>query len=262
LDILFKEEDFMRFGIFIICALLLFAAPATSHALGFEAAIGGWEQEPSGDLSYKEGGLLDLEEDNNYDEESRVMGRLKVDLPLFLPNIYLMATPMEFDGLGEKDVRFLFGEESFSANLPFYSKVIMDHYDVALYYGMPFLKTATAGILNVELGVNARIIDFSAELEQDATGVEESKDLTFPIPMAYMGVQVDPLEWLCFEAEGRGFEYQQNRYYDAIGRVKVKPMGPMFIAGGWRLQKIDVDESGVEVEIRFKGPFAEAGVEF
>jgi hypothetical protein len=37
----------------------------------------------------------------------------------------------------------------------------MDHYDVALYYSIPFLKTATLGIFNIEAGLNARIFDLS-----------------------------------------------------------------------------------------------------
>jgi hypothetical protein len=43
-----------------------------------------------------------------------VTARLKVDMPLILPNIYLMATPTKFDGKGSKSVDFNFGGINFN----------------------------------------------------------------------------------------------------------------------------------------------------
>jgi outer membrane protein len=251
----------MRLFVYIACAFFLVSVPATSHALGFEVSVGAWGQEPSGGIA-SEGESLDLVEENNYDDETRVIGRLKVELPLVLPNIYLMATPMEFEGVGRKNVSFTFGDQTFAANIDYFSRLQLDHYDIALYYGVPFLETATAGVLNVEVGLNARVFDFSAEFEQSIAGVKESEDFTIPIPMVYIGAQVDPVDWLGLEAEVRGIAYNGNHYYDLIGRVKVKPLELFFIAGGWRHQEVDIEEDDVFVNLEFSGPFVEAGIEF
>ena len=66
-------------------------------------------------------------------------------MPLLIPNIYLMATPMEFEATGSKSVNFTFGDRTFTGNTNFTSSLQLDHYDIAFYYGLPFVKTATLG---------------------------------------------------------------------------------------------------------------------
>ena len=249
----------------IICLVMVLGLPFTAHAMGLEVALGGWNQKPQGDIGYKPitaTDSLDLEKDLKYDTELRLTGRVKIDMPLFIPNIYLRGTQCEFDGTGQKNVNFKFGDETFTANVDFYSKVKLDHYDIALYYGLPFLKTATAKMLNVDLGLNARIVDFKAEVRQDSTGIEESKSLTVPIPMVYIGVQFAPIEKFAIEAEGRGISYSGNSLISLIGRIKFRPMGPFFIAGGYRYDRIKIDEEDVDADVKFHGPFGEMGIQF
>jgi len=248
-----------------VFTVLLLVTPDRTYALGLEAAAGFWNQAPSGDLKYSsdtlgEGTTLDLKDDLNYNSKSRPYLRVKADLPLFLPNIYLMATPMKFEGKGSKNFDFTFGNRRFNASIPFNSELRADHYDVAVYYSVPFLNTATAGSLNVELGLNLRIIDFEAKVSQGT--LSETASYTIPIPMVYAGVQLEPVDLFSIEAELRGVSYSSNSYYDVIGRMKVKPAGPVFIAGGYRYEKIKIDHNDVKASMEFKGPFIEAGVSF
>lgn len=243
----------------------LLASSGEAHAFGLEAALGGWHQSPSGEVAYKPAAssdTLDIDDDLNFDSENRPYGRLKVDLPLFFPNIYLMYTPMEFSGTGQKNVSFTFGDETFNGNVDFDSKVVLNHYDIGLFYGLPFLETATAKKVNIDLGINVRIYNFSAEVTQDDTGIEEEKSLTVPVPMAYAAFQIRPMERLSIEAEGRGIAYSDSHFYSVIGRIKVKALGPMFVAGGYRYDSAKIDEEDVEAEFSVGGPFAEVGVEF
>lgn len=251
----------LRISAGILFLALIFVIPQIASAIGLEAAVGVWKQDPSGDISYK-GDSLSVENELKYDSKTKVFGRVKIDMPLALPNIYLMATPMKFEAVGSKNVDFKFGDTTFDASVPFSSKTKLDHYDICLYYGLPFLKTATLGKLNAEVGLNARIIDFKAEIIQSTTGKSESKSLTLPIPMIYVGVQFKPVKLIGIEAEARGIAYNSNHYYDLIGRLKVRPVGPVFIAGGYRYEDVKIDESDVKANLKFKGPFVEAGVEF
>lgn len=246
-----------------VVAIMALSVPAISHAIGLEASIGGWAQDPEGYVSYKAltyADRLDIDQNLKYDKETKVFGRLKIDMPLMLPNIYLMATPSRFDGIGQKDISFNFGGKTFQKDVSFNSEVQLDHYDIALYYGIPGLKTLTLGILNVELGLNARIIDFFAKVEQ--LTISASKRATIPVPMVYGGIQVSPVDLLSVEGEFRGIAYSSNRYYDIIGRLRVKPFGPLFIAGGYRYEDIKIDYSDIESRVKLKGPFLEAGIEF
>lgn len=190
------------------------------------------------------------------------MGRIKIDMPLFVPNIYIMGTQSEFDGTGDKRVNFRFGDRTFRANIDFYSKIRLTHYDIALYYGLPFIQIASANMLNVEAGLNVRIVDFDAKVRQPDTGISESKSLIIPIPMVYLGVQFSPVKKLAIELEGRGISYSGNSLYSFMGRVKFKPKGPFFISGGYRYDKIEIDESRIDADAEFTGPFAEIGLQF
>ncbi len=243
----------------LIFLLLFLLTPQFASAIGFEAAVGIWNQDPSGDIRYK-GETLSLGNDLKYSSEVRFFGRAKIDMPLLIPNIYLMATPMKFEGTGSKSASFTFGDRTFTGNTNFTSSLQLDHYDIALYYGLPFVKTATLNKLNVDAGLNVRFIDLKAEVKQDA--IQESKGLTIPLPMVYVGAQFKPVDKLSLEAEVRGIAIGSNHFYDLIGRVKYKVIGPAFIAAGYRYEDIKIDKSDVKASLTFSGPFAEAGVEF
>jgi outer membrane protein len=122
------------------------------------------------------------------------------------------------------------------------------------------VKTATLKKLNVDVGLNARLVDIKAEVKQGA--VQESKSLTIPLPMVYVGAQFRPINKLSLEAELRGIALGSNHFYDLIGRVKYKAIGNVFIAAGYRYENIKIDRSDVKANLTFSGPFAEAGVEF
>ncbi|MBI4689376.1 MAG: TIGR04219 family outer membrane beta-barrel protein [Nitrospirae bacterium] len=252
-----------RFWFFagLLFLVVTFAVPNIVSAIGFEGAIGAWSQDPSGDLSYK-GESLSVENELKYDAETKAFGRVKVELPLMFPNIYFMVTPMKFEGEGSKDINFTFGDQTFNANVPFSSSARLDHYDICLYYGLPFLKTASLGKFKGEVGLNVKIIDFEAEITQSSLGLSASKSLTLPIPMIYVGAQFNPVKLIGIEGEVRGITYSSNHYYDLIGRVKVRPIEHAFIAGGYRYENVKIDESDVIAELDFSGPFIEVGVEF
>ena len=238
---------------FVSLALLL--VPTVSMAIGIEGSIGVWYQDPEGYISYK-GDRLDVDRDLRYDKKTKAFGRVKIDAPLILPNIYLMATPSKFSGTVQRN--FTFGGQSFNANA--YYELKIDHYDIALYYGVPGLRLLTAGILNVEFGLNARIIDFSAKVVQGQRSA--SKSATIPVPMVYAGVQISPVRLVSLEGEFRGITLGSNRYYDTIGRLKVRFFGPAFVAGGYRQEELKIDYSDIRSKVKINGPFVEAGLQF
>jgi outer membrane protein len=252
------KRTYLTVGVVVFAAACLL--PGSATAFGLDAAVGGWRQSPTGDISYKAfdptRDTLDLESDLHYEDETRVTGRLNIDMPLFIPNLYVMATPMEFEGNG--DETFKFGNAI--VNGPFQSKTTLDHLDVALYYGIPLLETASLDTLNIDLGINVRIYDL--KLQMLAAGVNEQEDWTVPVPMVFLALQFRPREWLAFEAEGRGTSYKGNLNYSLIARVRWNMLGPMFITGGYRYDKIDVDYEDVVVNADFSGPFAEIGFGF
>mgnify|MGYP000588517915 CR=1 FL=1 len=80
--------------------------------------------------------------------------------------------------------------------------------------------------------------------------------------MVFVAVQLRPLDWLSLEAEGRGISYSGNDAYSLIGRIKFRIVGPLFAAGGYRYEKVELDEEDVLADIEISGPFLEAGFSF
>lgn len=244
-------------------ALLLGGWISQAWALGLEAAVNGWGQKIGGDFSYQ--GLtgqdrIDLDQEAGFGRESRIGGRLKIDLPV-LPNIYAQATPMEFSGVGLKTVDFSFGGKDFSADVAFTSKLTLDHYDLGLYYGFPLLKTATLNTLNLDFGVEVRRLEVRGDIVQELSGQLASVDETYYFPMGFLAVQLNLIKELSLEAEFRGISYSGNHFYDLIGRVRYG-LGPVFLAGGWRYEEVELDESGIRASLNVGGPYAELGVSF
>lgn len=248
-------------GLLTLVCISIFLLPGASSAAGIEVALGGWSQDPNGDISYK-GDSLSLDRDLGYGGKTRFFGRAKIETPLFFPNVYLMATPMKFEGTGSLNIPFVFGNQTFNAKIPFSSTFRLDHYDVALYYGLPFIKTATAGKLNIDAGIDIRILDLSTSLAQSTLNIRESKNFMQPIPMVYVGAQLKPAAKLSLEAEIRAIAFNSNHFYDLIGRVKYKVIGPAFVSAGYRHESFALSSEGVKADERFGGPFAEVGVEF
>jgi len=255
----------MKKIVLLFCLIFMLSIPTTIYAFGIEIAGGGWYQSPSGDLSFdktRNDDDLDLDDDLNYDDKWQPIGRLIIDMPSFIPNIYIMATPMKWDESGSKDVSFNFGDKTFEADIPFDSELKMNHLDVALFYGLPFIRKATKDVLNIDLGLNVRLLDFKAKIEQKQIGEKESESYILPIPMIYAGMQIEPLKYLALELEGRGIGWSSGHYVSLIGRLKVKPYGAFFVAGGYRYDSVNIDHQDVDLDVEFCGPFAEVGLEF
>ena len=80
--------------------------------------------------------------------------------------------------------------------------------------------------------------------------------------MIYTGIQVEPLKYLALEFEGRGIGWSGSHYVSLIGRLKVRPYGPVFVAGGYRYDNVNIDYDDLDIDTVFQGPFLEAGLEF
>lgn len=254
----------IKFGLvsFLLPLLsLLFLSLPDLKAVGVEAALGLGQVFPWGSVAYK-GANVDVKNDLKYDSVTAYFGRLKVDMPLLIPNLYFTANPLRFSGRGVKDVNFTFGGNNFTGNVALDSSLKLDHYDLALYYGVPALKTATRGKVNVDFGLNLRLIDFKAEISQPTLGVTETKKQTIPVPMGYVAFQIKPIDAVKFEGELRAVAYGANHYYDGVLRVKSMLFKFLFIAGGYKYQSFVFDRDDLRADFRFGGPIAELGVEF
>lgn len=89
-----------------------------------------------------------------------------------------------------------------------------------------------------------------------------NESTTVPIPQVYLALQFRPIDFLAIEAESRGISISGNKAYSLIGRLRFNLVGFLFLTGGYRYDKIDIDEEGVIIDTDFSGSFAEAGLSF
>lgn len=225
----------------LLCVFLFICMPSMAYTLplfDIECAIGGRNISPDGSVGFLIGDSYDFKEDLGFDNEWDVTGRLKVGMPLIIPNVYAVASPMEF-----KSSRFN-------------SKFTLNQYDLGLYYSIPFLNTLTLKSLNVEVGLDARFMD--AEFDISKKSAQED----FILPMLYLGCQFTPIDRFAVEGEFWGTSYGGNDVYTLVGRLKVKVLGPLFVAGGYRYDDFNIKEGNLKVDGNFSGMFAEVGVKF
>lgn len=255
-----RKIQMFAISVFVIAIVVV---PYRAFAfIGVEVGVGYWQQSPSGTLSYQGTNDIDLKNDLQLSEKSQVFVRVKAELPLILPNIYLMATPVSFRGSGTLTRPITFGNTTFNVSAPVQTSLKLDQYDLALFYPIPLIKTATLGKLNIDLGLNARKIDFEGTISQDTLGVSASKSLSIYLPMVYAGVQVKPISLFAIEGEFRGIAIGQNHFYDYIAKVRINPVPIFYISGGYRSEDIKIDQSAVTADVKFSGPFVEVGLSF
>ncbi len=244
----------------LICLLLVLAMPAAAMGLpmiGVEGAVGVWWTSPSGNLKTgSDNDFLDMEDDFSFSRETELFGRLKVDMPLLIPNAYVMANPLKWSERTSRAIRF--GGKRFLKSSE--AEFNLNQYDFGLFYAIPFLQTATLDRFNVDAGLNLRFIDAETSVSQGV--LSEAESMSIVIPQVYLGAQFQPVERFSVEAEARGLTYKSDSSYSLLGRVKATAFGPVFVSGGYRYDDYDIDKSGFMMDFNFSGPFVETGLSF
>jgi outer membrane protein len=147
---------------------LLAGSSKAGLLIDFEASIGLIQQKPRGYVSYEpiqDSDKIDVKNDAHLGDKTKPWVKLKLEhsIPV-LPNIKLAYMPMKFDGSGILTREINWGGRTYKANADFNLSVKLDRVDTTLYYNLPFIKTATAGKLDVELGLNIRTVMFDGKL--------------------------------------------------------------------------------------------------
>ncbi len=257
-------------------SILLFAGSSKAGPLiDFEISVGAIQQKPSGYASYKPlsdiRDRIDLKNDARIEDKTQPWARLKFEHPIpIIPNIKLAYMPVKFEGSGRLTQDIRWGDFTFQANTDFNLSVKLDRVDATLYYNLPFIKTATAGKLDIEFGLNVRTITFEGKLDGTTTApgnprVSESASITLPIPMGHLAAEIKPINQLSLLGEVNYIGYSKNAYYDYRAGLRLSPVrAPLkpFVEVGYRSEKLKIDEKDVKTDIKMGGAYALVGIKF
>lgn len=238
-----------------------------------EASIGVWNQSPKGYIQYPSdtGNSIDLENDLNFGDETKLSGKLKIELPI-LPKLYLQYTDMEFTGKGNlQNIRF--GDFIFNTSVDY--KITAKQYDIGLYYNIPLVKTLSLGTIDPEIGVIVKIVDLEATLTGSAEEVNsgitgnftEKYTKTVPIPLAYGYLGINLPTFFGVWGEFKGIKYDDNYFYEYALALRIRPLdfqvGHIFVEGGYRYQRLRLKDVGdINADIRVGGIFGNIGINF
>jgi outer membrane protein len=254
---------------------LLAGSSKAGFLIDFEASIGAIQQKPSGYVSYEaesDNDRLDVKNDANLGDKTKPWAKFKLEHPIpLIPNIKLAYMPMKFDGSGNVQRTVTWGNNTYNLDQGFNLSVKLDRIDTTLYYNFPFIKTATAGKLDVEFGLNVRTIMFDGKLSGTTVAgqsISESASITLPIPMGHLAAEIRPINQVSLVGELNYISYSKNAYYDYVAGLRLSPHGLLrtplkpFVEVGYRYEKLKIDEEGVKTDLKVKGLYALIGVRF
>jgi len=255
-------------------SILLFAGSSKAGpSIDFEISVGAIQQKPGGYVSYRPVSdivdRIDLKNDARIGDKTQPWARLKFEHPIpIIPNIKLAYMPVKFEGGGTLTQDIRWGDYTFAADTNFNLSVKLDRFDATLYYNLPFTKTATAGKLDIELGLNVRTITFEGKLQGTALGVgivSEVASITLPMPMGHLAAEIKPINQLSLLGEVNYIGYKENAYYDYRAGLRLSPVrAPLkpFIEVGYRSEKLKLAEGDVKIDINMEGAYALVGIKF
>ena len=258
-------------------AAALLSISSLSYAIiNGEISIGVWNQDPKGFVQYpaNEGDRLDVEKDLGLGDKTRFSAKVKLELPSFLPNIYLQYTDMKFSGSGNIDT-IRFGDYVF-VNTTVNTLLKAKQYDVGFYYHIPFVKKITNNILDPEAGIVVKIVDFKARVSGSARladipgsplrNYSESTSETVPLPLLYLSLGIYPFKYGGIVGEFKGLKVEDDYFYEYSvalrGMYPVKMVKP-FIEIGYRFERLRIkDEGDINADVRAGGFFGNVGIAF
>ncbi len=225
-----------------------------------EMGVGGWNQSPSGTISYtdatlgSEGTYTSKQVDNT---STYVWALIKHPIPI-LPNLRLEYTDIDDQGSAKGSF-----EDFDTGGLFKNASISMKQYDIIPYYNLLDNTAWTT----LDLGLDIKVVDASYKAQAvNIFGIglgnyEDSK--TIAIPLVYARVRVEiPATNIGLESDVKYITYDGSTIYDVRAKVDYTlDMIPVLHPGlevGYRMQKFDLtsDDDKTKMNMEFKGFYA------
>jgi outer membrane protein len=195
---------------------------------------------------------IDINNDLGYRDTQPENYYLQLEHPLpLLPNTRIDRSEIDESASGQMTRTINYGGSTFTLGETVDSTMEFSHTDIILYYSI--LDT----VANVDVGINARYLDGTANLTGNLTG-NETASVSGWVPMLYAGIGIDlPLTGLSVGADGSFSGYQDSSLYDLNLRASYTTDWHFGADLGYRRMKLDLDDfDGSYADIEFDGPYA------
>jgi outer membrane protein len=244
----------------ILYTVVVLSSTVMADIARVEMGVGLWEQSSKGNVSYSNGGADGLYVSSKKNETSAYLWAvIKHPLPV-LPNIRLEYVNLEDSGIASGQFKD-FTITSASTALSYKMK----QYDIIPYYNI----LDNTSWVTFDLGLDIKIVDGSYSAAPSTPFGGYSDSLTFPIPLLYARARVEiPKTEIGIEADLKYITTGDSTVYDARAKVDYTfdffPVIRPAFEIGYRVQKIDIDDSNIDAKLNidFSGVYAGAMVRF
>ncbi|MFA5455391.1 MAG: TIGR04219 family outer membrane beta-barrel protein [Sulfurimonas sp.] len=235
------------------CGALL-ASSVMADIARVEMGAGAWMQESKGTATYTDGGAdgsyISSEKDSS---EPYVWALIKHPVPV-LPNLRLEYVSLKDSGVASGQFKdFDIGAATTSLSYD------MKQYDIIPYYNI----LDNTSWITLDLGLDIKIVDTSYAVVPSGVFTGYSDSITFAVPLIYARTRVEiPATDIGLEADIKYITTGDSTVYDARAKVDYTfdftPVVQPALEVGYRVQKIDIDESSVDakLDIEFSGFYA------
>lgn len=195
---------------------------------------------------------IDLENDLGVDDSKGIY----LDAALQLANFRLGATytPLSFAGSGQIDRTIIFNGQEYPVGTNVKSDLDIDMIDAGLtMYLLNFDDLPVRIQLGPEIGV--KYFNGDASLNDTTLGIEESEDLTFIVPQVGGRARIAFADFVGVTGHAYYMRYSDNQVLDGEVQVEFSPLPLLGLFAGYRYFDLKIEESDIEIDVKFSGPF-------
>ncbi len=225
-------------------AVALMIATSANAFMGINAEVGGgmWAPKLSGNATVL-GTQIDFSSTNMDDKSYSGNNYMYADFSHFvpiIPNIRAEQLNYKIDSTSG-------------------AKVDMKQTDIIAYWGVPLVGLATAGVLNINFGLDAKNLKGTI-----ATSSANPKSFNETLPLGYLNARVDlPFAPVNIEATTKMISYDGSSISDNEAKVSVKlpiplPLIDFKVDLGYRAQNVTISDKlvgGLKADVNAKGMF-------
>ncbi len=246
----------------LCCALLVFMAlPAFADEI-VSFKIGYQTLSPSGTIAGSQGGIgtqIDIEKDLNFEDNEDLTA--EVAFQLGIARLSLGYLPIEFSGTG--NFNGTYNGQSFTVADAAQAHVKLSLYDLGLTLNLINVDDLP---VRIQIGPEIAVKVIDAEVDFSASGVgvaiNESDSGTVPIPTLGARARIGFSDYIAVVARVGYMEYDGNSFLDAEAQLEFSPLPMVGIYGGYRTFSLNIDDTDLNVDVDFSGPFVGAMVRF
>ena len=225
-----------------------------------ELALTLWSENPSGEV-VSNSDTSDLEDDLALDTGVGTGFRAMLSHPVkWLPDLELAFNPLTVQGSELLDESLTFEGVTFREGQVVESGLELDTLDLLLFWR----PVRWRRYFQLRLGLLARNLNGIVFVRARVVATASELEIAVPvIPMGYLALSTQPVDWVSLRVEVRGVAFQESRWVDANAILRAWLGDNVFLGGGYRYQTLVLRGQGAaDADAVIQGVAGELGMRF